>query len=698
VYQEMMAGKKYQKALIVLVAFLLVCTFLMPSNIVGINFVCENVKNREILTDWSEDVRLTDCVNWFENGYASCPTISVYNGCVYIIYENSWGTFPYYGYELGFLKSLDNGKSWTYKNFTNYDSHASSMPDVCVSGANIYVVWQDYRDSPGCPEIYFKYSNNSGQSWCNDTALTSNDGVPSQKPRIVVWNTTLHVVLEDCRDDPYKAAGEIYYMRSLDGGITWDDGQGNVNQTQRLTFSGIETSSGCCEPTDITVYGNTIHVVGTQIRPGNERSVVYLNSSDNGHTWSSDVTYLSPINDGYNSACGSLAVRNNTVYTAFSDDYYGIVYRKCNISNNMWTDIVSVHPGAMTDVQITADYDSERLFITFWSSSMSYYTVSYDNGYFWYGAYNLSDEQAYSPQLAVYDGYVHAVFVSDRTGNSEIYYKRSPEFNDPPEINSFYPETNVTITETQNQMFSVNASDPDNDTLTYLWYLNDTPLIDEINSLYTFIPENNFSGNYSVKVSVSDEEYGVNQTWIVTVINVKQLQETINNLQTQLENLNETYTNLLNTLTRLSENLSSIWSQLNNSEFNTTELQTELQGVNENLTALRNQLNLSNQNNTVLQNLINSLNQSLNISNEQITTLWNMFNQSLANETEFRNLITQLNQSINSLQEEIDKLKEENEQVIKEKEVAEERLMVAVILLIVVGLVCTWIMISKRKK
>lgn len=62
----------------------------------------------------------------------------------------------------------------------------------------------------------------------------------------------MHVVWDDERD----ANGEIYYIRSIDGGLNWGD-------ETRLTNDSDDSWMRC-----ITVSGSTVHVVWSDWRDG----------------------------------------------------------------------------------------------------------------------------------------------------------------------------------------------------------------------------------------------------------------------------------------------------------------------------------------------------------------------------------------------------------------------------------------------
>jgi len=92
--------------------------------------------------------------------------------------------------------------------------------------------------------------------------------------------------------------------------------------------------------------------------------------------------------------------------------------------------------------------------------------------------------------------------------------------NKPPIINSFFPLTNPTINESQSQKFNVSASDPENDPITYKWYLDGISTGVTTKS-YTYNADFNSSGIHNVTVFVSDNQgNNVSKEWSLTVINV----------------------------------------------------------------------------------------------------------------------------------------------------------------------------------
>ena len=87
--------------------------------------------------------------------------------------------------------------------------------------------------------------------------------------------------------------------------------------------------------------------------------------------------------------------------------------------------------------------------------------------------------------------------------------------NKAPIIEAFSPATNPTINEGESQEFSVNASDPDEDSLTIKWYVNDVEK--GVGNSYIFNTNDNSQGNYNVKAVVSDGQKTAEHSWTLTV-------------------------------------------------------------------------------------------------------------------------------------------------------------------------------------
>ncbi|UCD03363.1 MAG: PKD domain-containing protein, partial [Candidatus Aenigmatarchaeota archaeon] len=119
---------------------------------------------------------------------------------------------------------------------------------------------------------------------------------------------------------------------------------------------------------------------------------------------------------------------------------------------------------------------------------------------------------------------VHTVEIEATDGyggtDTETFQVTVNDVNRPPNIDSFTPtDTTPSVDEGSSLSFSVTASDPDGDTLSYTWKL-DGANVGTGNS-YTYSPGFADSGTHTVSVTVSDGNGGTDtQSWTVTVNNV----------------------------------------------------------------------------------------------------------------------------------------------------------------------------------
>jgi hypothetical protein len=94
------------------------------------------------------------------------------------------------------------------------------------------------------------------------------------------------------------------------------------------------------------------------------------------------------------------------------------------------------------------------------------------------------------------------------------------EKDNPPSLASSTPGYNPNVKENTKQVFSVVVTDPDNDALTYKWYLNGTEVATAAS--YTYEAGWKSQGSYTVMVVVSDGRIAINHSWQMTVQDVAQ--------------------------------------------------------------------------------------------------------------------------------------------------------------------------------
>ena len=184
------------------------------------------------------------------------------NDNIHLVWYNEETTGDY---EIFYKKSTDGGTTWTTKRLT-WNTEWSERPYIATdSNDNIYVVWYDF--SPGNPEIFYKKSTDGGITWTTKRLTSSSSN--SIFPEIAIDSKdNINVIYRN--DMPGNA--EIYFKRSTNGGSLWT--------TTRLTWN----SGASHGPTITTDSINNIHVAWFDWTPGNFE-IFYKRSTNGGVTW-----------------------------------------------------------------------------------------------------------------------------------------------------------------------------------------------------------------------------------------------------------------------------------------------------------------------------------------------------------------------------------------------------------------------------
>ena len=233
-------------------------------------------------------------------GLSGCPFPAVDGETVHLFFrDDRSGTFKIY-----YKRSVDGGAHWDSDTVLTPDGTQAEFPFPAIDGETIHLVWRDNRD--GNPEIYYKRSLDGGITWSQDERLTSDPG-ESEHPKLVMDGNNLHLVWRENRDGSY----EVYYKRSIDGGRSW-------SSDRRMT----DNAGKSLWPV-LAVGGDLVHLVWSDDSDGNQ-GLYYMFSSDGGSAWSSanwlsDNTTLQDLMGAH-----PMVVSGSTIHVGFSDDRTGI--------------------------------------------------------------------------------------------------------------------------------------------------------------------------------------------------------------------------------------------------------------------------------------------------------------------------------------------------------------------------------------
>lgn len=211
-------------------------------------------------TTWETDQRLTNAPLF--SGY---PSLAVDENTLHVTwYDQRDGN-----YEIYYKRSTDGGVTWLSDMRLTGNPAVSYSPSIAVNGNLVHLVWYDTSD--GNEEIYYKRSTNGGLTWEADVRLT-NDPAFSDNTSITVSGSYVHVTWMDTRDGNY----EIYYIRSTDEGLNWEP------ETRLTWFSGSSYNPS------IISSGPNVHCVWYDGREGNYE-IFYKRSTDGGINWEDDM-------------------------------------------------------------------------------------------------------------------------------------------------------------------------------------------------------------------------------------------------------------------------------------------------------------------------------------------------------------------------------------------------------------------------
>lgn len=265
--------------------------------------------------------------------------------------------------------------------------------------------------------LYFPLLTSFAQ-WQGDLRLTNSAGssVTTHGKCIVSENNYMHAVWCDNRDGNY----EIYYKRSADNGLTW-------SSDTRLTNNTASSYEPC-----ISSYGSNLHILFSDERSG-YFEIYYMRSTNNGSNWSTAVRVSA--DDSYHSYSAFICA-TNYIYAAWLDEFEGdldIYYSRSSNNGYNWSTPVSLTNGnqAQKYPMITSSgsnvhivYEDERVSLT---NTEIYYRRSTNSGVNWDAEVRLTNNsaQSWNPHITSEGNMLYVVFDDDRTGNHEIYFKRS---------------------------------------------------------------------------------------------------------------------------------------------------------------------------------------------------------------------------------------------------------------------------------
>lgn len=253
---------------------------------------------------WGADIRLTS-----NPAYSGIPSFSVSGNIVNIVWDERRDGHA----EIYSKISTNSGISWSNDIRITYNNPIVQFPNISINDMSAHVVYFDYR--LGDYEIYYNRSTDGGLNWGTELRLTSTNG-NSRFPNIAAVGSNVHVVWVEERD----GNEEIYHRRSTDNGLTW------------VSLKRLTNNSFASQTPKVKVDGQFVHVVWLDKRDGNNE-IYYLRSLDAGMTWDSEIRLTNDASSSYNSSISITGTEAHVVWTDERDGNQEIYYKKNPTAN-----------------------------------------------------------------------------------------------------------------------------------------------------------------------------------------------------------------------------------------------------------------------------------------------------------------------------------------------------------------------------
>jgi hypothetical protein len=200
-----------------------------------------------------------------DDSIADWPAVAVSGDTVYVANDIKTADSPY-NTEIFFLRSFDNGFTWSTHQQITFIVGRSEDEAITASGPYVHMSWNDNRN--GYMQIFYKESADHGATWGPDVLVNSEHS----------YSTAV------CADGAYvdiTSAGapsghyQIHLNQSADNGLNWgpdNDLTGDTANTYYYPYMVRDSAD--------------LHVTCLKIGVGAE----YLHSADGGANW--DTPYL----------------------------------------------------------------------------------------------------------------------------------------------------------------------------------------------------------------------------------------------------------------------------------------------------------------------------------------------------------------------------------------------------------------------
>ncbi|HCA42818.1 MAG TPA: hypothetical protein DEP28_06145 [Bacteroidetes bacterium] len=367
--------------------------------------------NGNINAQWQPEFRLTNNTGSSIN----CDLTSSGNS-LYAV----WSDYRAGGGQIYFKKSNDGGNSWGSDiNITN-SMYGGNMPKVSVSGNDIHVIYFENNPTISTIAIYYKRSTDNGNTWEPAVRLSTNNN-NTEKAYISSSGSMVYVIFLAQNVNPFQ----LFLRVSSDGGATWGPNINVSNETSTLP-----------NLSDITSSGLNVHIVSSARMIPERDDIIHLKSTNAGVSW---LPYVILTNDSSSFATSpSISLSGNNIHTVWTDiNGIGsqIFYSRSSNGGSSFSNrnqLTFNSPQSSLRPDITSSGNNVHIAYDVGTGGIGnevYYLRSINSGVTFDSAFKVSTSNsgAKQPSVATAMSSVNIIWQDVRFGslNEEIFYRKN---------------------------------------------------------------------------------------------------------------------------------------------------------------------------------------------------------------------------------------------------------------------------------
>lgn len=345
------------------------------------------------------------------------PQVSSSSENIYIVWQESVGNYGTRNYDIFFKKSNDSGETFgspiNLSNNTGFSEH----PQIASVGNIIYIVWVD--DSSGEREIMFCKSSDSGKTFSN-SAIVSQNSIGPYHVELAAEGQSVYIVWNSFDKEMRNI---ILLSKSDDAGKTF-------SELMEIGIGGMETFPKIAADADE-------YFVTWDKENDKDTEILFIKGHKN-YDKIHNVTNLSKLNDeDIDGGETQVAANADHVLVAWTsnmpvDKKHVYVSSSINNGNDFGNSIRLSSINSSNVENIINDGNSYLVWQdNIYGNQDIFLTKSNINGTSIDKAVNVSNNTGISecPSITVSRNGIHMVWEDDTTGNHEVLYTRLSEFS-----------------------------------------------------------------------------------------------------------------------------------------------------------------------------------------------------------------------------------------------------------------------------